>query len=155
LPAISRSRTSATGQAADSPAIDRASGSPAARDISGSTRSDNAPDTGTADIGYHADATASTTPPAFSVPPSTSGPTVLHVDATAGDDARSILDALDASTPWKTIGRALGAGGAESGDTVVVGAGTYDEAVQTTQPGVTLTASGAVIVTRPAAARPS
>src|SRR5581483_3467333 len=139
-------------EGADSPAIDRASGSPGARDISGSTRSDGGADAGTADLGHHANAAPSTTAPAMSEPPSTGGPSVFHVDGASGDDTRTSLDALDSSTPWKTIGRALAAlDGAQAGDTVVVAAGTYAESVQLPGPGIALQASGQATLNAPPA----
>src|SRR5262249_25732600 len=51
--------------------------------------------------------------------------------------------------PWKTIGRALASDGARSGDTILVAAGTYSEALQTTQPGVTFRAVGTVVIAPP------
>ncbi|MBY0275801.1 right-handed parallel beta-helix repeat-containing protein, partial [Candidatus Binatia bacterium] len=136
----------AAGQAADSPMIDRGSGAPATRDISGSTRTDGMPDAGNADIGYHAGAAASTGRPAIQAPPSG---TTYHVDAQAGSDTRSATDALDPATPWKTIARALAANGAPSGSTVEVATGTYAEAPKSSQPSLTLRASGTVIITPP------
>ena len=136
----------AAGQAADSPMVDRGSGAPAARDISGSTRTDGMPDEGNADIGYHAGAAASTGRPPIQDPP---GGTTYHVNAQTGSDTRSATDALDPATPWKTISRALAANGAPTGSTVEVATGTYVEAPKSSQPGLTLVASGTVIVTPP------
>ncbi|MEW6272540.1 MAG: DUF1565 domain-containing protein, partial [Thermodesulfobacteriota bacterium] len=56
-----------------------------------------------------------------------------HVDAATGDDLRTPAEAQSAATPWKTITRAVFH--AEGGDTVVVGAGTYRESVESKRDG--------------------
>src|SRR5262249_52388110 len=85
----------------------------------------------------------------IATPPGTTSQRTFHVDAAAGDDARSVIDAQDASRPWRTIARALSSDAASAGDTVLVADGTYAEAVQTTKPGVTLRALGAAVIAAP------
>jgi len=136
----------AAGQIADSPMLDAGSGTPASRDISGSTRTDGMPDEGNADIGYHAGAAASTGKPAIQDPPTG---TTYHVNAQSGSDTRTAADALSPANPWRTIGRALAANGAPAGSTVQVETGTYAEAAKSSVGDITLVASGNVIVTPP------
>jgi len=142
-------RQVAAGDDATSPAVDAGSLPVAASDIAGSTRRDGVLDTGVADLGWHADAEPLPSPPAVATPPGATTQRTLHVDAAAGDDARSPIDAQDPARPWRTIGRALAADGAIAGDTVLVGGGTYAEAVQTTRPGVTLRATGPAVIVAP------
>ena len=136
----------ASGQAAQSPAVDAGSGDVATRDIGGGTRSDAVPDAGVADLGFHAGA-----PPSTGMPPVHASGAVYFVDAATGDDARTKLEAQSQATPWRTIGRALRPlGGARPKDTVLVAAGTYAEAVRTSRRGVRLQALGDVVVAPPA-----
>ncbi|MEW6269351.1 MAG: right-handed parallel beta-helix repeat-containing protein, partial [Thermodesulfobacteriota bacterium] len=139
----------AAGQGATSPAVDAGSGSVGARDVSGSTRRDGVADMGVADLGYHADAAALPSVPEIATPPGAASERTFHVDAGAGDDARSAIDAQDPAKPWRTIARALAADGAVAGDAVRVAPGTYAEAVRTSKPSVTLLASGEAVIVPP------
>ena len=123
-----------------SPAVDAGSGDVASRDIDGSTRQDLVADSGTADLGFHRGASASTGAPA--VP---AGAATYYVDPGLGNDTRDRIEAQNPATPWATIGNALAAG-LVAGDTVVVAAGTYPEALVTSAPGVTvITTAGSTI----------
>ena len=139
----------AAGQASDSPAVDAAGVKPGKARIKGSTRSDGVADSGDADLGWHATRKKLGSRPVLVVPPD-DGPRTVHVDGATGDDARAALDAVDPATPWRTIARALRADGARTGDTVRIAAGTYDGGLATVVPGVTLRATGAVVVVAPA-----
>lgn len=120
-------------------AVDAGSGLVAERDIQGSTREDLVPDAGTADLGHHADASASS-----GIPPTSVGPATYYV-ATTGLDTRDRLEAQSPLTPWATINKALSSGLAP-GDTVIVSAGTYAEAISTTVGSFTLiTTEGAIV----------
>jgi parallel beta-helix repeat protein len=68
-----------------------------------------------------------------------------YVDATIGDDTYSDLQAQNQSTPWRTIKKAVDAGGlatmAQNGNpaeayTVIVKAGTYEESVESKRDGL-------------------
>jgi hypothetical protein len=137
----------AAGQAQQSPAVDAGSGAVASRDIAGSTRSDDVADAGTADMGFHEGSGVSAGAPAIET---FAGE--YHVDCAAGDDARPKVVAQTASTPWRTIRRALSS--LTPGDTLTVAAGTCTEigTVEVEDPDVTVqaTAPGTVIVQVPA-----
>ncbi len=138
---------SALAQGEDSPAIGAGSGLVGSVDISGSTRTDDVADDGTANLGYHWGAGASTGRPAIQPPPGGPGPYTYYVDDGTGDDTRSRYDARDPTTPWQTIKRALEPDGAASDDTVSIAAGIYTDTSESNAPNVTLIASGAVTVT--------
>lgn len=137
----------ASGQGSDSPALDMGSGAVATVDISGTTRTDATADDGTANIGFHYDASPTGGIPAVQDPPGGAGPYTYYVDTATGDDSRSKYDARDPSTPWATIGEALEAGNAAALDTVSVKAGTYAEAAESSTGMVTLVADGVVNIT--------
>jgi len=76
--------------------------------------------------------------------PAVAGPT-YYVDGDTGDDARSATQAEDAGTPWRTINRAMSAGGLIgvtkkgvplAGYTVVVAPGLYAESVESKRDGL-------------------
>jgi len=137
----------AAGQGADSPLVDRGSGSTVARDISGSTRTDDAEDEGTADIGFHRGAAPSMGVPPVQDPPGGGGALTLYVDATSGNDTRTRFDAGDPATPWQTLGRALQvADGAQAGDTISVQVGSYPGPFTVNTAGITVRAAGAVTI---------
>ena len=88
-------------------------------------RTDDEPDTGTADMGHHGGAGPSMGVPAVEDPPGGGGALTLYVDQASGSDARTRFDAGDPATPWQTLNRALqAADGAQGGDVVSVQAGT-------------------------------
>ncbi|MDG2304760.1 MAG: right-handed parallel beta-helix repeat-containing protein, partial [Candidatus Binatia bacterium] len=123
-----------------SPAVDAGSGLVAERDIDGSTRQDLAPDSGTADMGFHEGASAGAGPPA--VP---TGPATYYVNGATGSDANDRIAAQDPNTPWATISHAL-ASGLLDDETIVVAAGTYAESIATTVDDTTiLTTAGAIL----------
>ena len=143
-------RQTAAGQTATSPAVDAGSGSVSTRDVTGSTRSDGVADAGVADVGFHATAEPLPSVPEVATPPGQPGQRTLYVNAATGEDLRSAIDAQDPARPWRTIARAFASDGATTGDTVLVAAGTYAEAVQIRKPGIVLRAVGEVVVTPPA-----
>jgi hypothetical protein len=76
--------------------------------------------------------------------PAAAGPT-YYVDAEAGDDARTAEQAQAPGTPWRSIKRAVDAGGLRgvnkkgkplAGYTVVVGPGLYAESVESKRDGL-------------------
>jgi hypothetical protein len=99
----------------------------------------------------------------------------LYVNAATGDDNRSYATVQNSGTPWATIGRAVWGHAvrstpnqsvaAQSGDTVVVAAGSYSSVLDNSgqsfgageytvlwnpvNPGVTVQASGAVVLEAP------
>ncbi len=131
--------------AATSPALDVGSGDAASLDVDGTARADGVPDTGLADLGFHAG-----TSPSTGRPPVTSGPATYHVDAERGDDARSKIEAQSPATPWRTITRALLADAAAPGDTIVVAPGTYAEAATTAVGPLTIRGEPGAVIAPPA-----
>ncbi|MEO2169674.1 MAG: right-handed parallel beta-helix repeat-containing protein, partial [bacterium] len=115
----------AAGQAADSPAIGRGSAPIGIADIDGSTRSDGASDSGHANPGYHAQASALGSGVAVIAPPT---PARIHVDCVDGDDSRSRWEVSRLWDGWATISRALA--DATAGDTIIIRDGTCAEAVE-------------------------
>ena len=146
-----------------SPLVDAGSGPAATRDISGSTASDLRPDTGVADLGFHAGADPSTgvppppVPPSPPVAPSPSGPaqpgsgSSYYVDPLAGDDTRTAGQARNADGAWKTLGRAVNA--ARAGDVLRLKPGVYREQADFNADALTLRGDGplgAVVIAPPA-----
>jgi len=123
------------GETPASPMVDAGSGPVAELDIGGSTRSDGVPDAGVADLGFHVDAPAASTPPPFATPPAEVAST-YYVSSVTGFDGRSSASARRRETPWASIGRALQA--VEPGDSIVVLPGRYAETVQVVVPGVSV-----------------
>lgn len=76
--------------------------------------------------------------PAISVFASAAGPgATYHVNAATGDNSRTLAQAQNSATPWKTITHAVGtvpAGVAGAPNTIQVAAGTYDSALGETFP---------------------
>ena len=63
------------------------------------------------------------------------------VDGASGSDARSLIQAQSAATPWKTIGHALAT--VTAGHTIRVRPGVYPEPLESQSAGVSLVADGA------------
>jgi parallel beta-helix repeat protein len=72
--------------------------------------------------------------------PVKASPTTYYVNATGGDDGRTLLEAQNPSTPWLTISHAVSTVGL--GDTIIVYGGTYVENVNINQALILTAASG-------------
>jgi parallel beta-helix repeat protein len=128
----------AAGQVADSPAFNTGSGLASELDISGSTRSDAAPDTDVADMGFHADAGLSVAQPPVQTEQL---PRIFFVDAASGSDTRSPTQAQQDSTPFASLQRALSE--VAPGDTIEVAPGTYSGPISLDLDGLVLRGTGA------------
>lgn len=111
----------AAGQSAQSPCTGAGLGSPADWGLEArTTRSDGVPDGhASVDLGFH-----------FPTAGYTVG-TQVFVDRATGDDARSVAQAMNAGTPWRSITHALEQAATGLGWTVRVAPGLYDTDVET------------------------
>ncbi|HEY8514397.1 MAG TPA: right-handed parallel beta-helix repeat-containing protein, partial [Candidatus Binatia bacterium] len=149
----------AAGEEPASPLVNAGSGAVDEVDIDGSTASDGAPDTGIADLGFHAGASASASAPGGpgpSLPPGPTpvpSPTPYHpplpgsgetywVDPVDGDDGRDPSEARSPDTAWQSLTRAINA--AAPGDTIVLRAGLYEVQADVKQDSLTLEGEGAL-----------
>jgi len=98
-----------SGEGARSPLIDRGSGPVEDAGMDGSTASDGRLDVGTVDMGFHSHSGAAVAIPDPALPPEEEIGAVFHVDCASGDDARTVTQARNPATPWRTIGRGLAA----------------------------------------------
>ena len=93
--------------------------------LTGTTAASGTPDLGMADLGYHYANGARSLAAIQWRDASTSA--LLHVDATIGNDEYTRIEAANASTPWATIRHALRQ--LVPGDTLIIGAGVWNEAM--------------------------
>lgn len=126
-----------SGQTIQSPAVDAGSDQALLLGLTGTTAASGTPDLGMADLGYHYANGARSLAAIQWRDASTAA--LLHVDATLGNDDYTRTEATNASTPWATIRHALSQ--LVPGDTLIIGAGVWQEAMDIRVSDVTILGS--------------